>query len=68
MICHTILNILAALIRNAFQRGHQCVRLEKAPEPYDWEWNCSCGALSSRFTTELAAIDSFKHHTQRTFK
>jgi len=64
MIWHSILNVLAALIRNAFQRGHKCTSLDRCEYTEQWGWECSCGAWDDCFTTELRAIDSFHLHIQ----
>lgn len=67
MIWPSIRNIIAALIRNALQGKHQCIRLEGHPEVQgksieSWEWECSCGESYPYHRSELAAIEGFKDH------
>ena len=64
MIWHSILNVLAALIRNAFQKGHQCIGLENDPQ-FGWTWECSCGDWNDCHDTEVEAIKDFSRHTSR---
>ena len=61
MIWRSAVNILWALVRNAFQKGHQCIDLHQS-DYGDWTWNCSCGAWSTFHETELVAIKSFGKH------
>ena len=64
MIWRTVLNVLWALIRNAFQQGHQCTQLEKDPYPeWGWTWECSCGNWGVNHGTEVEAIKDFHRHT-----
>ena len=62
MIWRSALNILWALVRNAFQRGHQCVRLEHI-HGWGWEWHCSCGEWDTGDVSEVEAIKGFNRHT-----
>ena len=62
MIWKSIINILAALLRNAFQRGHQCTALDQLEGQPEWGWECSCGAWGDYFATELRAIEDYRFH------
>lgn len=64
MIWHSILNILAALIRNVIQGKHLCIRLEH-DEQWGWEWDCSCGEGRCLYPSEVKAIESFGRHIDR---
>ena len=72
MIWRSAVNILRALVRNLFQKGHQCIRLESfipfqqavpgRPLVEVWEWECSCGQSYPYNRSEMSAIDSFNDH------
>lgn len=69
MIWRSVVNILWALVRNAFQKGHQCIRLEKTTiyngeDPISvWVWECSCSPLAIGLQdNEAAGIEDFQQH------
>lgn len=64
MIWHTIVNILWALVRNAFQKGHRCLALNQLEGQPEWGWECSCGAWGDYFESELRAIEDYRFHIQ----
>lgn len=67
MIWHSILNVLTALLRNAFQKGHRCLRLDGGGFG-QWEWDCSCGAWGAFHHTELSAIQDYSRHVNHSPK
>lgn len=71
MFVRSALNILAAMIRNALQGKHQCIRLERTTVhegsySYNcWVWECSCSPFATgRLETEAHAIEEFKKHVR----
>lgn len=71
MIWRSARNILWALVRNALQGKHQCLRLEmmrlwEGSYSYNaWVWECSCSPLATgKLETEVHAIEAFKKHVR----
>lgn len=62
MIWRSALNILAALLRNLFQKGHHCTALSNDREGWGWVWECSCGHWGVNHRTEVEAIKDFSRH------
>lgn len=62
MIWRSVVNILWALVRNAFQHGHHCTALGNDRDGWGWVWECSCGNWGVNNDTEVEAIKDFSRH------